>query len=474
MLFLGAQQACSLVCSLALHAVTGRVLGPEAYGTFWLVNAVLGLVTLVFLTGIPVAVAKFSAEDDAASASIRNRGLALQGVVAVALAALCWRFGGALAAALDHPEIGALLRPAALTLPFTGLAMVYVHHWNGVQAFRRQAAALASSSVAKVAAIALLLWLGFGIEGALQGLVVASAAFLAAAAWLGRSVAGNTGFATARLARLALVLSTTSVFTAIWAQMDLLMLEVLGDAPGDIGFYTAASMLASAPAAFVYPLLMALLPAFSRASLAAAVSPELARTLGKAMLYSFVALCPCVVGAFLLAPELLSLFFGGEFAGAARSVGPIAASMLFFTLFEIVDTCMRASGRAGWSLRATALLVALHFALNCILIPRFQLLGAVVSVLAVCLLGCVAACAAAVWSFGVRLPWSRGVWALLWACTVFAPYCFWRPGSAVLALAGAAPCLAAYAVLLVLSRVIDPEDLERFRSRLPAPARARA
>ncbi len=474
MVFLGAQQAFAMVGSLALHVMTGRILGPESYGTFWLVSAILGVLTLVFLTGIPVAVAKYSAESDAGSGSIRKRGLLLHGGVALVLMALLVRCAALLANGLGHPEIAPLLRLGAVTLPLTGLAMVFVHRLNGVQAFRRQAAALASLNLAKVVAIPLLLLLGFGLEGALRGLVLASAAFLAVAAWLGRGDAGSGAFVTAKLARLALVLSMTSVFTAIWAQMDLLMLETLGGVATDVGFYTAASTLASAPAACVYPFLMALLPSFSRASASGDASPEVARLLGKSILYSFVLLCPGAVGAFFLAPQLLALCFGAEFAGAAFAVGPLAVSMLFFTIFEIVDTFMRASGNATWSLRTTATLVALHFGLNWLLIPRLQLLGVVISVVAVCALGCVVACTFAVRRAGVRLPWDRLAWAVLWACAVFAPYYLWRPESSVLALAAALPCLAAYAVLLCLSGVIDAEDLGSFKDQLPTLVRARA
>jgi O-antigen/teichoic acid export membrane protein len=85
---------------------------------------------------------------------------------------------------------------------------------------------------------------------------------------------------------------------------------------------------------------------------------------------------PAAAGAALVAPGLLSLIFGADYAEAAPSLRVLALAVLPLFLNGILVSALIATGRGEWLPRLTAVRVGLAAALAVLLVPRFGGLGA--------------------------------------------------------------------------------------------------
>lgn len=471
MVVLGAQQVFACVSALVIHVATGRLLGPESYGMFSVVSAVLQALTFVFLTGIPLAASKYTAEDDRFAASIRRKGLAIQSVAGLLAAALLYVGAHELAALLGNRDLAPLLRTGAFALPCLAVGHVYVYQLNGLRAFRKQAVALASLNLFKMLATLAFLLLGYGLGGVVRGWIVSAVLFFAVSRWLGGGIAGSHEIATRKLFRLGGLFFMVYLAVAAWGQIDLVMLEVLGNEPGDVGLFTAASTLAWAPASLFYPLLLVQFPSVSQAAGSGAPG-EVRRSLERSLSLSFMILCPLVVGAHVAGRELLALFYGRQFAGAGFVLGPLAVGVLFFTIYEIMDTYIRAMGRGFASAGVTCTMLALHFVSNWILIPRFQLLGVAISAATMSVLACILAGAYLARVVQPRFPWASFGRTLALSVLAFVPYLLWSPRGPVLGIAALLPCLALYLGLLLRFEAAAAAEIRRIAEKTTAHWRA--
>ena len=472
-LVLAIQQVVAFGSMTLLHVATGRYFGPELYGLFSVAHAILSLLAFTFLSGVPQAVARFTAERSEAARAIARQGLLLQLAIGTLVAGGLFLGAGAASRWLGDSSLAPLLRLGALSLPFLGVTFLYVHSLNGLHRFGRQALALGAMNVFKVAAVIAFLLIGSGPLGAVRGLVLAAAAAALVAGLAARGLPGGEGFAMRDLARSGAQMSATIFAVAVWERVDLLMLGWLGSRPEDVGLFSAASTLTAAPASLLIPLVLTLLPAVSRAS-AAGAREDVARFVGQSIAWSYRFLCPLAIGAFVLADDLLGFFYGSEYLPAAFIIGPLVVGALFYALYEMLDTWLRGSGRANTSWRLAGMLLLGHVTLNLALIPRFELAGVVITTVVSAVAATVVTAVPAMRALGLRVGWIGAFRTAAAAVIAFAPLWFWNPGDGKESLAVAIPLLAVYVGLLFLFRELGPDDIRRARSLFLSPPGAAA
>jgi O-antigen/teichoic acid export membrane protein len=347
---------------------------------------------------------------------------------------------------------------------------VYVYQLNGLRAFRKQAVALASLNVFKMLATLAFLLLGYGLGGVVSGWIASAVLFFAVSQRLARGISGNREIATRKLFHLGGLFFVAYLAVAAWGQIDLIMLEVLGDDPDDVGLFTAASTLAWAPASLFSPLLLVQFPSVSLAAGSGAPG-EIRRSLERSLSLSFMILCPLVAGAQVGGRELLALLYGPRFVEAGFVLGPLAVGVLFFTMYEIMDTYTRAMGRGFASAAITCTMLALHFASNWILIPRYQLLGVAISVAVMSVLACILAGAYLARAVQPRLPWASFGRTLALSVLAFVPYLLWSPRG-MQGIAALLTCLALYFGLLLRFEATAAAEMRRIGERTTAQWRA--
>jgi O-antigen/teichoic acid export membrane protein len=171
-----AAQAVSLAAGLLLHATAARFLTVADYGRLAVTHSVL-LVMLVALNhGIPNALRRAVSLEPALLGGAWRRMLAFHLPLAIAVSLLLAAFA---------PLASRLLGDGLLTVPLqvvaadvalrAGLVEPAWLLFNGAGRHRLQAALMAAHSLFRCAAVAGMLALGFGLTGAVAGLLGATA-----------------------------------------------------------------------------------------------------------------------------------------------------------------------------------------------------------------------------------------------------------------------------------------------------------
>jgi hypothetical protein len=254
-------------CGYLTVIMLARGLGPHAYGLYGSIMSVWVGVELIGRLGIPQALGKLSVENDTQAPALEQTGLALSFLIPAIVGAL-WLSAPAIAQTLQIPEGVALLRLAAIDIPFYGMYFTCDEILGG----RRQFGAAAWGGViygaGKAAGIALLCGSGLSISGAFIVNIIASVAallFMAKHVFL-RAIL-PVGSCLPVILRLAMPMGLIALGVQVLLNIDLWALRVLGQGLTDetTGWYVAAVNVAKLPTVVSFVMTAILLPSISRA-----------------------------------------------------------------------------------------------------------------------------------------------------------------------------------------------------------------
>jgi O-antigen/teichoic acid export membrane protein len=178
------------------------------------------------------------------------------------------------------------------------------------------------------------------------------------------------------LVRRALGFGSAAVLMALFLQADIVMIRLLlGEEAGRYysGLYGVALRLLTLLYALPVVVQSAVMPRLYRyasdhAMLSRAYSVLLRWSLGVSAVISGVSVA--------LAPSLVTLLFGEEYAPAAASFAVLAASLWLHQLNYVCGDVLYALDRQAWRAWALGIVVALNIALNFVMIPVWAAVGA--------------------------------------------------------------------------------------------------
>ena len=175
------------------------------------------------------------------------------------------------------------------------------------------------------------------------------------------------------LAVLAAPFALAGIFTRIYAAADSVILsKISGDSA--VGIYSSAYKLTFALQFIPIAFGASIFPAFSNYYHHS--RDHLARTFDKAWRYLLVIALPIAAGSFVLAPEIIQLIYGSQFAAAALPLRVLMASLVLIFLFHPTSSLLNACNRQSANTLNLGLAMAVNVLLNFLLIPKFSYLGA--------------------------------------------------------------------------------------------------
>lgn len=309
------------VCGFALHAVASRVLGPEDYGAF------VSLLALLMILAVPSQAVQMIVAKQITLELIRNQ---LRRAVDLTWQAVRWSAAAGmllwLAVTLALPVLKSFLHlPSASPLLAVGAAIVLTlitpvlrGFLQGTQRFQALGWNFFLEGVGRLAWGALFLLVGWGVLGAV--LASAAGALTAAliAVWLlgaaARGLDRNGPEQPAARTSLGLqdygwlVLVTMAAFFAL-SNLDVLIVKHLFP-QADAGYYSAGSLIGKAFLFLPYTFAQVLFPKASRHH---ALGESTLSLLNRSLLYTAAALLLGMIAVYALAPVLLSVLFGPEY-----------------------------------------------------------------------------------------------------------------------------------------------------------------
>ena len=365
------------------NAITARLLGPDKMGIVaYVVWCVTIAVTIAGL-GISVVQQRFIPNLRAGGKNDEADGLIGASARLSMVAAI---LGGLLLFAyLSWPGKSVTGEPSqtsrivviiiALTwFVFWMMADVYLFYLRGEQRFAELARLSVFSALIKLAGMALGAWL-FGIAGALAGYIAATILPATRVFRLLRIKPSVGQELRRQVVRFALASWAIGVIGAlVFGRTEIVFLEHYTGI-GAVGLFAAAATVAEMAVQLPPLLLSALLPRFSEQYSLGAEDQmrRLFRTMTALVAMVIVPLC---LGLAAIAPVLVPLLFGDEFADAVpvASVLLVAAgvSSLGVTTFYLLQS----TGKTGLLLLSNAMGLVGTIAMGFLLIPRFGLMGA--------------------------------------------------------------------------------------------------
>ena len=176
----------------------------------------------------------------------------------------------------------------------------------------------------------------------------------------------------------ASLLVVSSFFGLAIYNADLIFLRVFRDRT-TVGYYAAAYTLISFLVNLGTAYSMSLLPTFTRLAKTPAEQNSLYHS---AVAQVFALGFPVAVGGALLAPKIIGLFFGPEYAPSTLPLQILFWAVPVAVLRDVPIVAMLSRGREDTIFRLTAWSAVFNLLLNFLLIPRFGMTGAAAATVA--------------------------------------------------------------------------------------------
>jgi stage V sporulation protein B len=459
-----AAEACMMACGYLTVILLARGLGPHAYGIYGIIMSVLVGVELIGRLGIPQALAKLIPEQDGHATNLEQTGIALSLGVSIGIFAAFWLSAPAIAALLQIPDGVALLRLAAIDIPFYGMYFVYDEILGGRRQFGAAALGSIIYGVGKAVGITLLYWWELSIAGALIVNILASiAGFLFLARYISlRSLFPNRAYV-AMILRLAMPMALFSVGMQVLLSLDLWSLRVLGQTLADetLGWYVAAVNVAKLPTVASYVMMGVLIPVMSRA-LSQGDRALAQRYVQGAVRFLWVVLLPVCVVCALTADSLMALLYSSRYIEGARYLRILVFGFgLSYTFLITFGAMLIASGLPLLAAGIVLMLIPLEMLFQSLAIPTYGGVGAAAAAALAMTLGAVTA------GFLVYRKMGALVVPPVLARAAFATACIAGIGTQVeltgaILIVGGIGLLGLYLIILALLGELTWEDLQPF------------
>jgi O-antigen/teichoic acid export membrane protein len=383
------------VLTLAETTLTARILGPTDYGRVALVVASIASIKQVVDIRAWEGATRYLAEflekraPERALATIKLALLADVVVAAVALAVTLTAAGLITGRVLRQPDLEGPLLWYALTLVatmFNGTAQAVLRVFDRFRDLALRSTALAVWHLALVTAALLL---GARVRGMVIAYVISDIAGSALLVVLaGRQVRQHLWDARATAALRVLRpffkdMLWFSAQTAVRAtlklnrQLDFLVLGYF-HSPAEVGYYRVARRLGASVQELTDPVYFAIFPDFARAW--ATTRRRFARVVTRTVVVAAVGATPGVLLGVLLAPQVIRLWVGEEYAPAVTPFRIIMVGMGLAVATLWGTPAALGSGRPGIATAAVAYGVLVNIALLA-LVPEYGATGAAVALL---------------------------------------------------------------------------------------------
>jgi len=431
-----AAQTVFMLSGYVLNVFLARRFGPELYGAYGVVMAVLVWAEIFVINGIPTAMQKFLAESP--SATLFRLGRRMQFGYTLVILLLFAALTPAIGAWLREPDFKKFLWIAAPDILLYGLYWFYLGAHNGLHRFDSQALIVIFYGLSKVASSIGLVLAGVGIAGAFIGNFLGSAVGLAVGLWrLNRAslIESTASEHYSRLTKFAtpIILYALSLNAVFY--LDLLFVKHFLP-PVTAGYYTAASTIARVPYFVFLGLGFSILPVLSR-TLAQQNVAESQRLLRQTMRLLFVLLAPVLALVIPNAGSIVAFLYTDAYQPATSILPLLIISIAFYTFWMVLSTIMSAAGKPDRAFQISLVAVVVDLILCWILVPRWEGRGAALATLGASACGMLLTGTYVLRRFGTAgirfiIPW-RSLWrAIIAGAAAWAVSLWWTASGVTL------------------------------------------
>ena len=386
-------QVISFGFGFVVSVLLARWLGPESYGLIPLTTTIIAVFSIFADFGIGDSSSKYISEyrarDIRVIKSIVKDGFILKLIFGSVVSVICFFSAGLIAEFMNIPRLQPLLQVSSIMLFF----MSFLGFFNAVfQAFQKLEFTTLTSffqNIIKLVASLGLVYLGYGVIGAIVGYTIASiitallALIIVFFKFYNRLPVSSSNKSMRKdVLKYSMPLAITSISYFIYIQSDILMLGYFTTS-SEVGFYSIARQI----------LYVVMLP---MSSLRISIQPMVTYLYGEnkntnharleeifnyTIKYGLLLMVPSVFGLIALSKPVISIIFGEEYSRTALLLSFLSIYLIPRTIGVVGSSYLIGAGKAGIVAKLTIITAVLNFGLNLFFIPLYGALGAVITTL---------------------------------------------------------------------------------------------
>ena len=382
--FSGACKAVAALSGLAVSVIIARSLGASDMGTYSFLLWVAGAIAALSALGLPDAVAKYVAEQKGAGnhalAAKIAHGIIWVQILAAATASL---IGGGIWSALARNHLILISLALATVLP-AALQQVLLALMEGAQSFHLQLIATFCGSVCQLVIVAAVAVKHGSILGFLLANLLSSIVITALILFLSRPLltsdcdtGPNTGppGISKRIFQFSISVYGLSLLSLIvFDKSELFVLRIF-QSPAELAYYSIAfgltARLATAGDSISYVLFPIFVTRFTQNG-----SEDLRKIYRQSMRYLQLLMVPIIAWSIPLAPRLVVLVYGNQYAQVGPVVQVLLATMLLTVMLTVSASAVFTLDKQGSFLRFMLAVAALNILLDLLLISHYGAVGA--------------------------------------------------------------------------------------------------
>lgn len=459
--------AVTSVLGYVFHVVLAWLLPASDYGIYGVAVAISGILSLFIISAFPWSVVKFlSAEKDQEKRySVFKTALLANFLTALVISGLFYGIYSFFLSSSDI-QLPVIFILIAIVLTFS-IRAIYLRTLHGLMRFEQMGAVSVTESVIRVAAGLGLVYLGYGVAGALAGELIGGMVLVIIALYLLRNFKfwQGKGWANVKVLSFAWPMFLGMVGITLLIQIDILGLKYLSQgliSSQSVGHYQAVRVLAMIPLFLAGGIMGAVFPFISKYHEEGGLGYLVA-----SLRYVVLLSLPVAVVLVLLPASIIGLFFPHDYAASANALRVLAVGGACLGVIQVLTSGFQALGQPGIPARALIIAAGVQIASLVVLVPRFGLVGAAASTV-------IAGLAALVWLLSrfahiYQLKLRKGQTAkLILAFTVTGLFLFFFPHSSrILTVVDGVLAGIIYLSLLTVLGLIREDDVDILRNALP-------
>lgn len=368
---------------LILIPILTKTLGVSGYGIWSLIIVTISLAMPLAMLGLPQAMVRFLAPEKdkkeiqegffSVSFTVLSFGL----VLSLILFALSDFFALII---IKDISIAPIIRIAAFMIVLTAIDQTILSFFTAFRQMKKYSLFVISQNFIEVALIAYTVLSGFGISGAVIGLLTSRAILLAI---MLPYIVSRIGFKLPNFSRLKSYLSfglpmvPTTIFAWIIHSSDRYMIGYfMGSVP--VGIYSAAYGIGFVIHMFINPVGIVLFPTVSKLWDEEKIA-EFKTHLRYSLKYFLMLAIPSLFGLSVLAKELLLILSTSEFVSGAILIPFVASGLILYGAYNTFHYVLTSAKRTDLLAISLGTASVVNIALNILFIPIIGILGAAIA-----------------------------------------------------------------------------------------------
>ena len=396
-----------LVASTVISAVgtiiIASLLGEDNYGLYGIVLTAPTLIVLFRNWGINNAIIRYTAQSNAEDRKEQIRSIFIAGLIfEIALGAALFIFSFILSDFLattifNRPSLTPLLQIASFTILTSALVTTASAAFVGIERTHFNSIMIVTQAIIKTALVVALVLLGFGLTGAVTGLMLSSliAGFIGIAFMytiyrkFPKSNLKNLEIAKniKEMLKYGIPISVGIILTGFLLQYYNFLLYIYVSDNSIIGNYTIAQNFVVLITFFATPVTMMIFPAFSKLNHKEELE-TLKNIYQNSIKYASLLVVPSAAMIMVIAQPAISTLFGNQYAEAPMFLSLLAITYLYPVLGSLSNASLiNGQGQTTFNLAIALVTLVLGLPIGFILISSYGVIGLIATALTTILPG---------------------------------------------------------------------------------------